>query len=101
MFDFDRNPMNHTASSRAAASDYHEYPPPRSLVHNLVCFWTQSITGYRDDYAQRVLPDGCIDIVFINDEAPIIVGPWVKPFIARLPIATQIIGARWHPGRAP
>ena len=93
--------MNHTPSSRAAASDYHEYPPPRSLVHNLVCFWTQSITGYRDDYAQRVLPDGCIDIVFINDEAPIIVGPWVKPFIARLPIATQIIGARWHPGRAP
>jgi AraC-like DNA-binding protein len=66
-----------------------------------LCLWTQSITGCHNEYAHRVLPDGCIDIVFINDEAPSVVGPWVKPFIARLPVATKIVGARWHPGRAP
>jgi AraC-like DNA-binding protein len=93
--------MNQTANTRAAASDYREYAPPSSLEDHLLCFWTQSISGFRSEYAQRVLPDGCIDIVFINDEAPIVVGPWVKPFIARLPVATKIVGARWHPGRAP
>lgn len=92
--------MNRTASTGAAASDYREYPPPPLLADHLLCFWTQSITGYCE-YAQRVLPDGCIDIVLINDEAPIVVGPWVKPFTTRLPAATKIIGARWHPGRAP
>ena len=93
--------MNHTANTGAASSDYREYAPPPSLADHLLCFWTLSITGYRSEYAQRVLPDGCIDIVFINDEAPIVVGPWVEPFIARLPVASKIIGARWHPGRAP
>ena len=93
--------MSHAGNTGTAASDYREYAPPPLLADHLLCFWTQSITGYRSEYAQRVLPDGCIDMVFINDEAPKVVGPWVKSFIARLPDATRIIGARWHPGRAP
>jgi len=96
----DHNPMNHDLNTGAAASDYREYTAPSSLADHLLCFWTQSIDGYRGEYPQRVLPDGCIDIVFINHETPIVVGPWAKPFIARLPVATEIIGARWHPGRA-
>jgi AraC-like DNA-binding protein len=94
------NPMNHTANTRAATSDYREYAPPPGLADHFLCFWTQSITGC-GEYAQRVLPDGCIDIVFMNDESPVVVGPWVQPFIARLPGTTNILGARWHPGRAP
>lgn len=93
--------MNHIAGSRAAVSDYREYAPPPALTDHLLCFWTQSITGYSGQYAQRVLPDGCIDIVFINDEAPTVIGPWAKPFIAQLPVATYIVGARWRPGCAP
>lgn len=94
--------MNHVANTKAAAtSDYREYAPLSPLADHLVCFWTQSITGCRSEYAQRVLPDGCIDIVFINDEAPTVVGPWVKPFIARLLAGTTIVGARLRPGRAP
>lgn len=93
--------MNHTPNTAAAASDYREYAPPPSLADHLVCFWTQSITGDDGGFAQRVLPDGCIDIVFINNQPPLVIGPWVKPFVAELPVATTIIGARWHPGRAP
>ncbi len=100
-FDSVTNLMNHSASTRAAESDYREYAPPRSLADHFLCLWTQSITGCHSEYAQRVLPDGCIDIVFINDEPPMVVGPWVKPFVARFPVATKIVGARWHPGRAP
>jgi AraC-like DNA-binding protein len=47
-----------------------------------------------------VLPDACIDIVFVNDELPVVVGPYMESFIARLPPGTNIIGARFHPGRA-
>jgi AraC-like DNA-binding protein len=92
--------MNHAVSSKTAASDYREYAPPPSLADHFLCFWTQSITGCCE-YAQRVLPDGCIDMVFIDDGPPIVVGPWVEPFIARLPVATKIVAARWRPGRAP
>lgn len=27
----------------------------------------------------RVLPDGCVDVVFINNEPPVVVGPWTEP----------------------
>jgi AraC-like DNA-binding protein len=95
------DPMSHTANITGSASDYREYAAPPPLADHFLCFWTQSIIGDGGEYAQRVLPDGCIDIVFINHEAPLVIGPWVKPFIARLPVGTQIIGVRWHPGRAP
>ena len=91
--------MNHSANTTPAASEYREYAPPPALASQLLCFWTQSITGC-GEYAQRVLPDGCMDIVFVNHESAVVVGPWVEPFIARLPAGTNILGARWHPGRA-
>lgn len=93
--------MKDSANAQAALSDYREYAPPRSLADHFLCLWTQTISGCKGEYAQRVLPDGCIDIVFINDEAPIVVGPWVNPFVARFPAGTRVVGARWHPGRAP
>jgi hypothetical protein len=48
-----------------------------------------------------VPPDACVDIVFINDEPPMVFGPWTVPFVARLAAGTSITGARLHPGRAP
>jgi AraC-like DNA-binding protein len=94
------NLVNEGGNIGAAASDYREYAPPPALTGHLLCFWTQSITGY-GEYPQRVLPDGCVDIVFIDDESPIVVGPWTEHFIARLPAGTRIVGTRFHPGRAP
>jgi AraC-like DNA-binding protein len=65
-----------------------------------MCLWTQSIIGAGESYAHRVLPDGCIDLVFINDEPPLVVGPYVECFIANLPPGATIVGARFRPGRA-
>jgi AraC-like DNA-binding protein len=48
-----------------------------------------------------VLPDACIDIVFINNDAPVVVGPWTESFIAEFSAGTSIVGVRFHPGRAP
>jgi AraC-like DNA-binding protein len=89
------------AVAGGAVSDYREFPAPRPLAGHLFCLWTQSISESRCSYAQCVLPDGCIDIVLINDDAPMVVGPWSEPFIARLAPGATIVGARFYPGRAP
>jgi AraC-like DNA-binding protein len=92
--------MNSDANVVSAVSDYNEYSPPLPLARHLVCLWTQKILGSRDEFAQRVLPDGCVDIVLINDETPMVIGPWTEPFVARLAAGTMIIGARCRPGHA-
>ena len=82
-------------------SDYREFPSPAPLAGHLLCFWTQTISGTRDVFLHRVLPDACLDIVFINDEPPVVVGPWTEPFLAHLAPGSMIVGARCHPGLAP
>ncbi len=52
-------------------SDYHEVAPPGPLAVSLVCTWAQTV----GPQAQRVLPDGCADILWIGEAAPVIVGP--------------------------
>jgi AraC-like DNA-binding protein len=84
-----------------AVSDYCEFQPPPPLANYLLCLWTQRIVGGREAFAQRVLPDGCIDVVLINDQAPMMIGPWTEPFVARLSPGTMVVGARCHPGCAP
>ena len=82
-------------------SEYREFLPPAPLAAHFLCFWSQTIIGSEGGaYEHRVLPDGCIDIVFINEEPPTVVGPWTVSFVARLAVGTSITGARLHPGRA-
>lgn len=90
-----RNPYKNTT-----VSDYREFPPAVALREHVLCLWTQSIAGSPAEHAHRVLPDACIDIVFVNHDAPIVVGPWTEPFIARFTPGTTVVGARFHPGRA-
>src|SRR6516165_2112581 len=84
----------------AAYSIYREFPVSTRLAARSLCFWTQNIVGLKGDYRHRVLPDGCADIVFINDEEPMVVGPWTEPFDVSLIKGTRIFGIRMHPGCA-
>ena len=86
--------------TQTVCSYYREFPAPDNLANYFLCFWTQTIVGLKNEYAHRVLPDGCIDIVFINDESPIVVGPWTESFVVRLAVGTKILGARLRPGCA-
>jgi AraC-like DNA-binding protein len=81
-------------------SEYREFIAPTQIAEPIRCFWTQRILGSKGLYGHRVLPDGCIDIVFIDDEPPTVVGPWTVPFVARLAVGSCILGARLRPGRA-
>jgi AraC-like DNA-binding protein len=91
---------NHVVNVDSAVSDYREYSPPLPLATHLVCLWTQTILGSGEAFTQRVMPDGCVDIVLINDEAPTVIGPWTVPFDTRLAAGTTIVGARCRPGLA-
>ena len=92
--------MSLDACQHTVRSYYREFPVPAYLAEHFLCFWKQVIVGSRE-YAHRVLPDACIDIVFINDDPPVVVGPWTESFVARLAGGTRIVGARLHPGYAP
>lgn len=88
------------AYSHNVFSEYREFPVPTSMADHFLCFWKQVIVG-SGEYTHRVLPDACIDIVFINDGPPIVVGPWTDPFVVSFPAGTKIVGARLHPGLGP
>lgn len=79
-------------------SDYREFRPPAVLAEYLLCFWTQTVDP-SSEFAQRVLPDCCVDILLING-IPMVIGPWTEPFVAHLAPGTDIVGARCHPGLA-
>lgn len=57
--------MNLDAPQVAVLSQYREFSVPPNLVDYFVCFWKQAVVGSQA-YAHRVLPDACVDIVFIN-----------------------------------
>jgi AraC-like DNA-binding protein len=92
--------MNPGNQASRILAQYTEFLPPAPLADHFLCFWTQTINGSQGVHEHRVLPDACIDIVLINDEPPVVVGPWTVPFLARLPVGSSITGARLHPGRA-
>jgi len=81
-------------------SAYRELAPPPSLVTHLLCTWTASISDGSIAYLHRVLPDGCVDIVWVNDSAPVVAGPATHTFIACHPPRSMIVGARCRPGLA-
>jgi AraC-like DNA-binding protein len=49
----------------------------------------------------RILPDGCIDIVWIGDETLTVAGPDTSANLAGLPDGTLTVGIRFRSGRAP
>lgn len=49
----------------------------------------------------RVLPDGCIDIIWIEGAGTQIVGANTAAFVVQLPAGTRVVGARLRPGAAP
>jgi hypothetical protein len=93
--------MDRDTHANGAVSDYREFPAPSLARRSSALLVGTKIMGTRDVFVHRVLQDACLDIVFINDEALVVVGPWTEPFLARLTPGTMILGARCHPGLAP
>jgi AraC-like DNA-binding protein len=90
-----------TTDGVGTAGDYREASPPRPLAGHVACFWTLSTGDRAGALPQRVLPDGCIDIVWLGEEAPLVAGPATRARLHRLPARTIVAGVRFRPGVAP
>jgi AraC-like DNA-binding protein len=79
---------------------YREYAPPSAVAQLLICSWTLHVGRDRPVHQQRVLPDGCSDIVWIGDARPIAVGPMTRPVLETITPGTTLVGLRFRPEAA-
>ena len=82
------------------ASVYRERLPMPALADHVLCVWSQAIRG-ATPHPQRVLPDGCVDLVWIGEAPAVVAGPATGPVIVPLAPRTIVVGVRLRPGAAP
>lgn len=76
---------------------YREYTPPPAVADLLICSWTLAVGRDEPVHQQRVLPDGCTDIVWFGDAPPTAVGPMTRPVLATIEPGTTLVGLRFRP----
>jgi AraC-like DNA-binding protein len=82
---------------------YREIAPALALGHHVACYWERSGTIDRPGDVVRVLPDGCMDVLFSLGEhaaAPTVVGTMTRAILAGREEQTTLIGVRFRPGEA-
>jgi AraC-like DNA-binding protein len=104
MFRAKRMPKTHMPCAlhleSAPPAAYREYVPPPHLEPYLVCGWTLEIRAGDSPHRQKILPDGCSDIVWIGEESPIVVGPMTHSVLSTSRPGTTLVGLRFRPGVA-
>lgn len=64
--------------------------------------WTQSLSPDSKPYSQRVVPDGCIDVIWSRSRGELeVAGPDTAAFLAELKPGETLVGVRFRPGTAP
>ncbi len=96
----DPRPEPAADAAGAPSTSYREYRPPPALATHVLCLWSQVIGAGQRAHPQRVLPDGCADIVWVGEAPPVVAGPATRTVIAELPARAIVIGVRFHPGAA-
>ena len=96
-------PSRRCTAPRAPSSDnvtmaIREHRPPTVLAAWLDCVWER--TEDRGGGA-RILPDGCIDVVFSPSRGLRLIGANTVAFISDVEPGEPVIGARLLPGAAP
>src|SRR4051794_12901400 len=80
-----------------AGVSYREHAPPPALAAWLECTWQrEGLAGP----PVRVVPDGCIDIVWTEGDGTYVVGANTTAFLVSIAPGTRVAGARMRPGAA-
>ena len=88
---------------------YREHAPSAALADVVQCYWTSRSAGpLAAAHTSRVLPDGCMDVIFDlgererSGDAPrsYVVGAMRTPLEVRMTGAVDILGVRFRPGGA-
>ena len=94
-----------------SAPRYREHDPPPALARRVECLWTLRSDGALPAPAlNRVLPDGCIDLIFDLGEPPrgaprtgargYAVGAMTRALPVQVAGRVEIVGVRFRPGAA-
>lgn len=89
-----------TENATTPSSDYREQAPVAALDRHVACVWTQRIGAGDRPMVHRIVPDGCIDIVWL-DRFLHVAGPDTGPVLAPIPPGSLVVGIRFRPGLAP
>lgn len=76
---------------------YREYAPPARISPSVACLWENQPAH---DRWQRIVPDGCVDLVWLAGRELVFVGADTGPQIVRLPAGSCTSGIRFRPGAA-
>lgn len=76
---------------------YREYRPPVGLEFVVACMWELEPA---EDRVQRVVPDGCVDLIWLAERELVIAGADTGPRSVALPAAIRSSGIRLRPGAA-
>jgi AraC-like DNA-binding protein len=78
---------------------YREIKPHPGLADLLVCTWERTVPRSGGRRAQRVVPDGSVDLVW-HGGALKVAGPDTEPFMSPLEPGATVVGLRFRPGVA-
>src|SRR5436190_5328598 len=73
---------------------YRELPPPPPIAAHVMCLWTRDGPA-----ADRVLPDGCADIVWTGEQL-LVAGPATRAVVPQVPVDATKLGIRFRTGAA-
>jgi AraC-like DNA-binding protein len=80
----------------AATPWYQPVPPPPALSGWLACSWNAVPTG-----RHRLVPDACLDVVWLSTGELMLCGPEVSAWTFQLPPGVLAAGVRFRPGVVP
>ena len=83
-------------SLAAVVASYREYSPPTGLEPLVACLWENDTMRYR---LQLVVPDGCVDLVWLDEGGLVIAGADTGHRLAG-PVGASACGIRLRPGAA-
>ena len=78
-------------------SHYREYPAAAGSGDVIACTWETSAEA---DRSQLIVPDGCIDLIWLSESELVIAGADTGPRIALVPAGARSVGLRLRPGTA-
>ena len=70
---------------------------PGALSSHACCVWSH-VAG-AGGHVERVLPDGCADVVWIEGEGIVVAGPATREVLVAIPAGGAALGVRFGPGR--
>ncbi len=88
------------ARSTADRAEYREWPVAPALREHLACLWVARYAQSGRPHVERVIPDGCMDLLFTGGRL-LIAGPDTRGVEVPPRAGAVVVGVRFRPGVAP